>query len=90
MSILDSIMKGIIEIEILSRSMQKVRELMLCYIQTIHLLCLLFFFPLTVCRGKQMCHREGNASSMLRTSPASDNTHCLSLFWGCSRVVLSS
>lgn len=89
-SILDSIMKGIIEIEILSHSMQKVRELMLCYIQTIHLLRLLFFPPLTVCRGKQMCHREGNASSVLRTFPASDNTHCLSLFWGCSRVVLSS
>lgn len=46
MSILDSIMKGIIEIEILSHSMQKVRELMLCYIQAIHLLCLLGCFGL--------------------------------------------
>lgn len=46
MSISDSIMKRIIEIEILSHSMQKVRELMLCYIQTIHLLCLFFFFKL--------------------------------------------
>lgn len=66
-SILDSIMKGIIEIEILSHSMQKVRELMLCYTQTIHLLCLIFFF-FTVCKGKQMCRGEGNTASTLNAA----------------------
>lgn len=92
MSISDSIMKGIIEIEILSHSMQKVRELMLCYIQTIHLLCLLFFFfNLTVCWRKQMCHREGSTSPMLRTSPASDNTwfvFILGVFQGSFIIVI--
>lgn len=44
MSILDSVMKGIIEIEILSHSMRKVRELMLCYTRPFIYWASFFFF----------------------------------------------
>ncbi|CAM4572165.1 unnamed protein product [Lepidochelys kempii] len=53
-SILDSIMEGIIEIEILSHLMQKVRELMLCCIHTICLPGLIFLLSV----GENKCALE--------------------------------